>query len=48
MGVMEKIHSKQASIAVKLLLQGNRFAEYSTSINEKIGKWQINKTHNPY
>ena len=48
MGVTEKIHSRQLSITVKNLLQTNQFAESSTSINEKIGKWLTKKPHNPY
>ena len=48
MGVVEKIHSIQASITVKNLLQANQFAESWTSINEYIGKKLIKKTNNPY
>ena len=48
MGVMEKIHSRRVSISVKNLLQASQVAESSTSINEKIGKWLIKRTHNPY
>ena len=48
MRVMEKIHSRQVSITVKNLLQAIQFAESSTSINEEIGKWLIQKTYNPY